>query len=111
MLKQKKPTYVKVIAIIATIFSFSNLGSLNNNWNSSVNNNLISIVISVLFIIAYINIASFSKWAIKLLFTLLFTVLSFYLFNKDSILQSIYIPICSLIFWGVIYFKNKEHFQ
>ncbi len=111
MIKKKKPTYVKVIAIIATIISFSNLGRLSNNWNSSINYNLISLIISVLFIIAYINIASFSKWAIKLLFALLFTALIFYAFNKENLEQSIYIPIFGLIFWAIIYYKNKEHFK
>lgn len=111
MLKQKKPTYVKVIAIIGTIIAFANIGRVMEIENVDLIGKTIPMVVSIFQVIAFINIVSFSKWAINLLFATQISILILNLINPNSIPQSYIQPVVSTIFWIIIYNKNKEYFR
>jgi hypothetical protein len=111
MIKKKKPTYVKVIAIIGTIIAFSNIGRVMEIQDVDLLGKTIPLVVSILQVIAFINIVSFSKWAINLLFATQISILILNIFNPNSVPQSYFQPIVSTIFWIIIYNKNKVYFK
>jgi hypothetical protein len=112
MLKKKKPTFIKIIAILGAIMTLSNFTRIEKGFEKGDNiGNVISLIIISIQLIAYLKIISFKRWAILLLFPIGFFILLLNIFSSTSDVKSYFQPLTSMIFWGIIYIKNKDHFE
>lgn len=111
MLKKKKPTFIKVFAILGAIMTLSNFTRIERGFTQGdLTGNVISLMIISLQLIAYLKIISFKRWAILLLFPIGISILLLNIYSNTSNVQSYFQPITSMLFWWIIYIKNKDHF-